>query len=367
MKKTKKKLIVCATSIIIVLMLLHIQPVSAPPFGGGLDSYRSKVTIMRDNYGVPHVYAETKEGLAFGTGYAIGQDRLWQADLFRKQAFGNLFEFGLGSINADYVTRSQGYSREELLEIWDDWVPSFPEAKLKEMVLAYRDGLNLYIAEANEALANGDPSLMPVEYLAFGLPLEPWTIEDSVSLFVMMAWRFGATGGGELSYAGRYQTLTSIYGEDLGWDMFNDLYPQQDPGAEVTIPSVASPSNMEWSGYEPTYLPDNIGEIAHSYEEFKMGEEEFLSSMGLPTKFGSNAWVVNSWKSENGNAMEVGGPQMGHSTPQIVSEIGLHGAGIDAVGMMMPMAPAILIGVNMYGAWTSTTGSSDIIDTYIEV
>jgi len=367
MKKTKKKLIVCATSIIIVLMLLPIQPVSAPPFGGGWDSYRSKVTIMRDNYGVPHVYAETKEGLAFGAGYAIGQDRLWQADLFRKQAFGNLFEFGLGSINADYVTRSQGYSREELLEIWDDWVPSFPEAKLKEMVLAYRDGLNLYIAEANEALANGDPSLMPVEYLAFGLPLEPWTIEDSVSLFVMMAWRFGATGGGELSYSGRYQTLTSIYGEDLGWDMFNDLYPQQDPGAEVTIPSGASPSNMEWSGYAPTYLPDNIGEIAQSYEEFKMGEEEFLSSMGLPTKFGSNAWVVNSWKSENGNAMQVGGPQMGHSTPQIVSEIGLHGAGIDAVGMMMPMAPSILIGVSRYGAWTSTTGSSDIVDTYIEV
>jgi penicillin amidase len=367
MKKTKKKLIVCATSIIIVLMLLPIQPVSAPPFGGGWNSWRSKVTIIRDNYGVPHVYAETKEGLAFGTGYAIGQDRLWQADLFRKQAFGNLFEFGLGSINADYVTRSQGYSREELLEIWDDWVPSFPEAKLKEMVLAYRDGLNLYIAEANEALAKGDPSLMPVEYLAFGLPLEPWTIEDSVSLFVMMAWRFGATGGGELSYSGRYQTLTSIYGGDLGWDMFNDLYPQQDPGAEVTIPSVASPSNMEWSGYEPTYLPDNIGEIAQSYEEFKMGEEEFLSSMGLPTKFGSNAWVVNSWKSENGNAMEVGGPQMGHSTPQIVSEIGLHGAGIDAVGMMMPMAPSILIGVSRYGAWTSTTGSSDIVDTYIEV
>ena len=58
---------------------------------------------------------------------------------------------------------------------------------------------------------------------------------------------------------------------------------------------------------------------------------------------------------------------MGHSTPQIVLEIGLHGAGINAVGMMMPHAPSILIGVSDYGAWTSTTGSSDLIDTYIEV
>jgi len=369
MKKMKKKLIVCATSIIIILMLLPTQAVSACGGGGGGGGRRkqTKVRIVRDNYGVPHVFAKTKEGLAFGAGYAIGQDRLWQADLFRKQAFGNLYEFGVGSIDSDYVTRSTGYSREELKEIWDNWEPSFPKAKLKEMILAYRDGLNLYIAEANEALANGDPSLMPVEYLVYGFPLEPWTVEDSIALFVMMAWRFGATGGGELSYAGRYQTLTSNHGEDLGWEMFNDLYPQQDPGAEVTIPSGASYPDLKGSGCKPTYLPSNIGEIAQSYEEFRMGQDEFLNSMGLPTKFGSNAWVVNPWKSETRNALQVGGPQMGHSTPQIVTEIGLHGAGIDAVGMMMPMAPAILIGVSKYGAWTSTTGSSDIVDTYIEV
>ena len=363
----KKKLIVCVTSVIILMMLLPTQSVIAHGGGRGGRRKHTEVTIIRDNYGVPHVYAKTKEGLAFGAGYAIGQDRLWQADLFRKQAFGNLFEFGLGSINADYVTRSTGYSREELLEIWENWEPSFPKAKLKEMLLAYRDGLNLYIAEANEALANGDPSLMPVEYLAFGLPLEPWEVEDSIALFVMMAWRFGATGGNELSYSGQYQTLTSNYGEDLGWEMFNDLYPQQDPGAEVTIPSGASYPNLKGSGCKPTNLPSNIGEIAQSYEEFRMAQEQSLNSMGLPTKFGSNAWVLNPWKTESGNTLQVGGPQMGHSTPQIVSEIGLHGAGIDAVGMMMPMAPTILIGVSQYGAWTSTTGSSDIIDTYIEV
>src|SRR5512139_1678940 len=58
---------------------------------------------------------------------------------------------------------------------------------------------------------------------------------------------------------------------------------------------------------------------------------------------------------------------MGQSIPQIVLEIGLHGAGINAVGMMMPHVPSILIGVSEHGAWTSTTGSSDVIDTYMEV
>jgi len=328
---------------------------------------RDKITIIRDNYGVPHVYARTKEGLGFGAGYAVAQDRLWQVDLYRRQAFGSLYEFGIGSPDDDYETRSLGYSKEELREIWDNWVPSFPQAKLKEMFLAYVDGLNYYIAEAKAALAAGDPSLMPAEYVLSGLPLEPITIEDCVAIVVMMAWQFGATGGSELNLAGRFQTLNATYGEDIAWDIFNDLYPQEDPGTEVTIPEGCEYPKYLTQTCIPTYLPSNIGEISHLYEEFRMGRSQFLDSMGLPTKFGSNAWMVSPWKTETGNAMQVGGPQMGHSTPQIVLEMGLHGAGIDAVGMMMPHAPSVLIGVSKYGAWTSTTGSSDCVDTYIEV
>jgi len=167
----KKKLIVCVTSVIILMMFLPTQSVIALGGGRGGRREHTEVTIIRDNYGVPHVYAKTKEGLAFGAGYAIGQDRLWQADLFRKQAFGNLFEFGLGSINADYVTRSTGYSREELLEIWENWEPSFPKAKLKEMLLAYRDGLNLYIAEANGPLRMATHLLCLLNILLLGFHL----------------------------------------------------------------------------------------------------------------------------------------------------------------------------------------------------
>ena len=360
----KKLYLYLFSGLILLSLFLPVTLVNA--HGGGWNRRRNKVTIIRDNYGVPHVFARTKEGLGFGAGYAVAQDRLWQADLYRKQAFGNLYEFGIGSIESDYETRSLGYSREELREIWDDWVPSYPKAKLKEMFLAYIDGLNYYIAEALEAYANGDPSLIPAEYLAYGFPLEPFTIEDSVAIVVMMAWRFGATGGGELGLAARYQTLESIYGPVLGWDIFNDLYPQQDPGSEVTIPGTGA-GYPDLRGCRPSYLPSNLGKNYQDFEEYRMGQTQFLDSMGLPTKFGSNAWMVNPWKTESGNAMQVGGPQMGHSTPQIVSEIGLHGAGIDAVGMMMPHAPSVLIGVSQYGAWTSTTGSSDCVDTYIEV
>ena len=76
--------------------------------------------IFRDEYGVPHVFSDSKEGLAFGAGYAIAQDRLWQADVFRRQATGRLAEIGLANIEYDYWNRLSGYSKEENTEVLND-------------------------------------------------------------------------------------------------------------------------------------------------------------------------------------------------------------------------------------------------------
>ena len=340
------------------------------PVNAGLPN---NVSIVRDNFGVPHVFSNTKEGLAYGAGYAIAQDRLWQADLLRRQSFGSLAEFGLATIAQDYEIRKLGYSREELKEIFDRWVPTKPQAQLKEMFKAYVDGINLYISEALEAAGRGDLSLMPIEYLPGvmkpgGLPLKPFAIEDCTAIFVMMAWRFGGTGGGELQYAAALEALKKKHGAEIGWEIFNDLYPRNDPGAEVTIPSDGRccPKWKHRIGPVPT-LPGNIGNVYEKHDKVKKNLEELFEKLGLPTKMGSNAWMVSPNKSATQNALQVGGPQMGQTIPQIVLEIGLHGAGINAVGMMMPQAPSILIGVSDHGAWTSTTGSSDVVDTYMEV
>src|SRR4030042_6216246 len=100
----------------------------------------------------------------------------------------------------------------------------------------------------------------------------------------------------------------------------------------------------------------------------KLLDKQISESLGLLYHFGSNGWVVSPSKSATGNALLLGGPQMGHSIPQIVVELGLHGAGINATGMTFPgVGPAIAIGVSEWGAWTTTSGLSDGVDTYIEV
>ncbi len=353
------------------------EDIDGNPKANCIGKGRRRVTIIRDNYGVPHIYARSKEGLAYGCGYAVAQDRLWQADLYRRQGYGSLAEFGLASLNQDFRQRSMAYSKEELKEMFDNWVPSDPKAKLKEMMVAYADGINLHIEEILAAVALGDYSLMPVEYFPGaltpdGLPIEPWTVEDSVAIIVMMAWRFGGTGGNELQFATALQTLQERYGNEVGWDIFNDFFPQNDPGAEVTIPREEAVWPDVWSinSWNPSITsgyPKCLKNLYYEYQEQQMGLTQLYESMGLPTKFGSNALVVSPKNSETKNALQLGGPQMGQSIPQIVLEVGLHGAGINAVGMMMPHAPSILIGASTYGAWTSTTGVSDVMDTYIEV
>lgn len=359
----RKKLWVLLIS---TLMLMFIVP-STMACGDGFNG--NQVKIIRDNYGVPHIFARTKEGLAFGAGYAIAQDRLWQTDLYRRQGYGSMSELlGQSWLNYDIETRSVRYSKVELQEIFDNWEPAKPEAKLKEMMLAYVDGINYYINEAQmKFFVEGDPSLIPLEYLASGLlPIEPFTIADCVAIVVMMAWQFGGTGGGELGLAASFSTLNATYDPDTAWTIFNDLFPQVDLGAPTTIPAKGCKSPKDANKCSKPNLPANINEIYKEMLETSIGQAQMLESMGLPTEFGSNAWMVRPKKSKTGNAMQVGGPQMGHSIPQIVVEVGLHGAGINAVGMMMPHAPTILIGASDYGAWTSTTGSSDLIDTYIE-
>lgn len=319
-------------------------------------------TIIRDDYGVPHIFADTKEGLGFGAGYAMAQDRLWQADVMRRAASGRLAEFGLATIEEDAATRTLWYSQDELLEIYDDWNPGVGNDHIKPMIEAYVDGINAYIEYAVDNI-----SIVPAEYMAQSLLsyLEPFTVADVVAITVLMGWRFGGTGGNEGDFYEALLTLQAMHGATNGTAIWEDLFPLNDTGAPVTIPGAGCLGTLS-TGTSLPDLPDNFGGLFEQYEDLRSTQDELFDSLGIPTKFGSNAVPISDDLSATGNALELGGPQMGYSIPQIIYELGLHGDGINAVGMAFPSAgPFILIGVSEYGAWTSTTGASDVIDTRI--
>jgi penicillin amidase len=366
MSKAKMSILAVLLIVGLVMSTFPLAGVSAATADGHPWRY---LRIIRDDYGVPHVFSDTKEGLGFGAGYAMAQDRLWQADVFRRTASGRLAELlGPSVLAQDMEMRALWYNQGELLEIYDEWNPGEGYQHLKPMIEAYIDGINLYICEALTAAGQGDLSLIPVEYIARGLvdKLEPFSVADVVAVTVMMGWRFGGTGGNEGALYQALLTLQGMHGPADGWLIWNELFPLNDPGAPVTIPGEGC---EEASLSMPSFdFPDGVSALLEQYEESRAAQDELLESLGMPTKFGSNAVLISPELSATGNALELGGPQMGHTVPQIVYEIGLHGAGISAQGMAMAGAgPFILIGVSEHGAWTSTTGSSDVIDMRILV
>ena len=321
-------------------------------------------TIIRDDYGVPHIFADTKEGLGFGAGYAMAQDRLWQADLLRRGAEGRLAEFGLATIEEDQATRALWYGQDELLQIYNDWNPGAGYEYLKPMIEAYVDGINAYIRDARD-----DTNLLPVEYMAKGLiaSLENFTVADVVAITVLMGWKFGGCGGEEGKIYAALQELMATHGALAGQAIWSDLFPLDDTGSPVTIPVTGCRGLTATDATSLSVdVSDNLGPVLEQAQELWTTHDEAFKSLGIPTEFGSNAVLISPELSATGNALELGGPQMLYSIPQIVYNLGLHGAGINAVGMAFPCAgPFILIGVSQYGAWTSTTGNSDVMDARI--
>src|SRR5215210_8787282 len=74
-----------------------------------------EVTIMRDDYGVPHIFARTARGVHFGGGFAVAQDRLYQMERYRHDARGQMAEIeGPAALARDQQVRTIGYTEDEL-------------------------------------------------------------------------------------------------------------------------------------------------------------------------------------------------------------------------------------------------------------
>jgi penicillin amidase len=118
------------------------------------------VKIYRDDFGIPHIFAETNRGLFEAYGYAVAQDRLWQLELNRRAARGWLAEiFGLTTVNADRAVRITGYTDAEL-----DAQFAILTAEEQEIFDAYLGGINRYLAEA----ALNPVSKLPFEFHGAG-------------------------------------------------------------------------------------------------------------------------------------------------------------------------------------------------------
>jgi penicillin amidase len=353
-----------ATLMIISLALFN-APLKARASDTGfstLDVSGEIVRIYRDDFSIPHIFAETNQGLFEAYGYVVAKDRLWQLELNRRAARGRLAEvFGPGPgnsfLNADRAARITGYTSAEL-----DAQFAALTAEEQEIFDAYLNGINRYIGEA----AIDPLSKLPFEFHALGFFPQPWTRHDSAAFGVFMVRRFGEIGGRELTNLSLLDSLIATHGPINGYAIFNDVRWINDPDSPVTIPTTGAFGKRQKSAGSLNAAQLQVIN-GHALDVSEDEAREAWQSLGVPTKLGSYAWAVSAARSTNGYAMLYGGPQMGFSVPEVLHEVQLKGGnGFNVAGMAFAGVPPVLIGRNDHVAWTSTTATGDNLDHYIE-
>jgi penicillin amidase len=324
------------------------------------------VRITRDFYGVPTVQASTQYGLLYGNGYAIAQDRLWQMELYRRQARGEMAEImGSRALEQDKAARIEGYTDAEL-QAQIDRLPR----ELQDALDALAAGINAWIQEAQRI------GKLPKQYTDNGIEPRPWQPTDTVAIAVMMLRRFGGVmSAGDLRNYALYQLLKAR-NKELAATWANDLLWIQDPSSPTTVSPEDDSRKAHRRDPRQTLqqmrkhlelLPDLGLDVILPALRIASGQAqiEFAQAHGLYTHFGSYAILISPQRSATGLPILVGAPQMGFSLPHIAAEIHLNGAGINARGMTFPGVPGVLIGTNENLAWTFTSGVADFVDAFI--
>ena len=285
------------------------------------------VEIVRDKWGVPHIYAQNEHDVFFAQGYVHAQDRLWQLELSRRVGAGRLSEvLGEAALENDRFLRTIGLYRAAQADY--ETLP----AEVIDVLQAYADGVNASISAHHDRL--------PLEFMLLGFAPEPWTPVDSLAWGKVMCLSLGGSWEHELLWA---QLLNSL-GEDRVLELAPG-YPDQGP---FIIPSEAK---------SYAQLDLSLLETASAVRDLLGGGNSHL---------GSNNWVVDGTMTASGRPMLANDPHLGIQMPSIWYEVHLVAGDLDVVGASFPGAPGVIIGHNRDIAWGVTNAGPDVQDLYIE-
>lgn len=315
-----------------------------------IDGLQEPVEILTDKWGVNHIYAKNQHDLFFVQGYAAAKDRLFQFEIWRRQATGTVAEIlGDEELKRDIGTRLfkfRGDMTKEMNHYHEDGV---------EIITAYTNGVNSYIDEILKT-----PDSLPIEFKLLGIVPEKWSPE------VVISRHQGLLGNirTELKTGRAVARLGVEATKDLSW------FHPQDP--DITLaPSIKKellfddilelynafrdPLKFKENNIKPAYRPLNK---TAKLSKQKDKEEDVLS-------IGSNNWVVSGKHMANGSTYMANDPHRAISVPSLRYMAHLVAPGWNVIGGGEPSIPGISIGHNDYGAWGLTIFATDTEDLYV--
>jgi len=311
----------------------------------------NNVTVYRDNWGVPHIYAQDTHDAYYALGYVMAQDRLFEMDLFRRATAGRLAElFSVLMLEDDILMRTLGIYQIAL----DTWNGVYSDIvippEVRENLEMFSSGVNHYVSDASAA------NDLPIEYMflstATGLPMSyfipyPWTPPDSIAIAGMMGLMLTDTSEGEI-IRGTFASIDPDLAEFLmptGWINMTTIMPPDPPGG----------GGGGGGG---------LGDLS-TIEAITAPLQRLLGFSGLG---GSNNWVIDNLNTTTGKAMLANDPHLDLQTPGINWQVHINIPGFtNVIGCCIPGGPVVYTGHNDYFAFGVTNLMADILDMYYYV
>jgi penicillin amidase len=322
------------------------------------------VEIIRDRWGINHIYAQNEADLFFAQGYAAAKDRLFQFEMWRRQATGTVAEI----LGPREVRRDQGARLHRFRGDLDDELNRYhPRGKL--IVESYVRGVNAYIGETEKNAA-----LLPIEFRMLGITPGRWTPAVVIS---------------------RHQSLTANVSDEarlvraireVGIDQVRDLQYFQggDPqfSLDPTIDPKTFPNNVLelYTAFRAgiQFKPEDVLPEYRGAAELRGGNPSGLPEsavapdpagpLGLdadPGDIGSNNWVVSGSRTLSTFPILANDPHRVISAPSLRYWVHLVAPGWNVIGGGEPVLPGVSIGHNEQGAWGLTIFGQDSEDLYI--
>jgi len=333
-----------------------------------LPGLQKQVTVERDRWGVPHIRANSLDDLAEAQGYVMAQDRLWQMDLLRHVARGQLCEIlGNSTLAIDKDFRTMQFARVADREL------AAMDADSRSLLEAYARGVNHFIEQ--------HPDHLPLEFSLLAYKPQPWRAADTLTITAYMYRTLTNVWENELDRAtvearvgpGRAKDLFSV---EAAMDHFvigdpnvpNDgskgtrVQTDPDDDEDDPEPNRVIKADLRESGDNPAArFPDLTSALADDVRDSLLDiQQEIRQSLG------SNNWVVNGTHTANGKPLLANDTHLELGLPPIWYEVHVTAPGWNVKGFTLPGAPLVIIGHNDRIAWGFTNNGADVQDLYIE-
>ena len=337
--------------IALLLLLFSFLRSSLPPMDGEvkLKNLNSKVQVLRDTYGIPHIEAKNNLDGFRALGFVIASERLFQMEMMRRMASGELSEiFGPKTLASDKLFRSLGLRAYMSDMIQTKMDKKLIDTKMWAEVEAFYDGVNQF----------QDLGKLPIEFTLLKIKPRPFSALDGYAFIGLMSFSFGVA----LNEDPLLTKLKKKFGDELIEDLRNETTPfeknQKSKSKRVVWNSVKSTLNNSLN-HSPTSLNSQNSDYPISTLI-----TEVLN--GFPLFEGSNGWLLSGSRSASGFPVLANDPHIAYSQPGVWFEAHLKTPNFETYGHFLPILPFPILSHNLERGWGFTMTLTDDMDLYRE-